>query len=203
MLGDAGNAAFFVPLHPLNVPDAHLAHQVGILPEGFVGTSPSGIPGDVDNRTHGRGDAHGPALLANNSAHLGGQLRFPGGGQVGHRGEQRAAGARVAAEVFALEDHRNAQPGFLDEIPLNSVGQPGDFQRGGKAHGGKLGKPAVSVGVSLPHDLAGHAAFHQQGRQVAAELGGFFFQGHAGEQVLHPEGDGLSFVLIEHGITSL
>ena len=57
--------------------------------------------------------------------------------------------------------------------------------------------------VSLPHDFAGHAVFHQQGRQVAAELGGFFFQGHAGEQVLHPEGDGLSFVLIEHGITSL
>ena len=192
MLGDATHA---LSLHAADIVDAELADKVRVLAEGLVGAAPAGVPGDVDHRAHGGGDAHAAALLADDAAHLLRQLWLPGAPQVGHGREQSAAGGGVSAQVFRLQRYGDAQAGLLYKILLHDVGDLGDLHRVHQAHDGVLGEPAVAVGKLLPQSVHIHLAVHdERGGQVAAQLGGLLLQGHAGEQILHPLRGGQRFV---------
>ena len=197
MLGDAGDALFVRALHPLDVMDAHLTDEVGILAVGLVGAAPAGVAGDVDDGAHGTVDAHGPALLPDDGGHFFGQLRLPSGADVDLGGEEGAACRGIAAEVFGLEGHRDAEAGVLDEVMLQVVGDLCDLHRIHDADHGVLGDPAVSVGEFFGQFLLVHLALGQhRGGQVAAELSGFFFQCHPAEQILDPLSDRTAAILV-------
>ena len=186
MLGDAGHAFFVRALHALDVLDAHAADEVGVLAVGLIGAAPAGVAADVDDRAHGRVDAHGAALLPDDGGHLPGQFWLPGGAHVDLGREQGAAGGGVAAEVLGLEGDGNAQAGLFHKVALDFIGDLGDLLRVHDAHHGILGEAAVPVGEFPAQSLQAHLAVHDEGGgQVAAELGGFFLQRHAGQQVFH------------------
>ena len=194
----AGHALLVRALHALDVLDAHAADEVGVLAVGLVGAAPAGVAADIDDRAHGRVDAHGAAFLPDDGGHLPGQLRLPGGAHVDLRREQRAAGGGVAAEVFSLEGDGDAQAGLLNKITLDLVGDAGDLLRVHDANHRVLGKAAVAVGELLAQRVQADLAVRDEGGgQVAAELGGLFLQGHAGEKVLDTFGYRAGRVFVE------
>ena len=201
-----GDAADPVPLHPPHIVDAHLGDKIRVLPEGLIGPAPAGVPGNVDDRAHRRIDADRPAFRADDIGHRLQQFRVPGRAHIQHRGEDRPAGPGVAAEVFRLESHRDAEAGLLDKVPLDGVGDPGNHHRVGDAGQGKLGEPPVPVREVLPQGVKVYLpVFHKRDREVAAELGGLFFQRHPPQQVVHPVGyrEGWVFVAFHRMLLSL
>lgn len=204
VLGNAGHAVRFAGLHTPDVVDAELGDQIRVLAEGLVGAAPAGVPGDVDHRAHGRCDAHGPALFADDGGHLTGQVRPPGARQVHHGGEKRAPCPGVAAQILALQGHGNAQAGLLHKVALYLIGDMGDEGRVRQARQGVLGEPAVAVGEQPAQGVLVHPAVPEEsGGQVAAQLGGLFLHRHAGQQILHAGFYRLGWVFVQFHVSHL
>ena len=134
MLG-AGQNAFrviqLIPLEALNHGSTHFTGQVGILTEGFVHTSPPGIPGKAKHRGKGPVQAVFRHFLGGGTADFFRQLRIKAAchGQLG--GENGSIPVQaVAVHRINAEQHGNPQPGVAGNVLQFPCIVPQDVQEG-------------------------------------------------------------------------
>ena len=161
----------------LKAPDdrrAHLARQVRILAERLIDPAPACVTAQAQHRRERPVQAVGGYLARRHPAHGIGHVRVPGAG----RGQLRREDGRMVVEPVAVnrvdaEDHRNAQPGFLDRSLLN-------FARFVAQHMQERARAQARPAQRLlaPHDCIGHLN----------HLRGLLLQRHTGKQFFHARG---------------
>ena len=209
---------------PLDAPDrrtGHLGGQIGVLPEALLAPAPPGVPEHVQHGHQGQVHAHVPELL---SADLGGclqQRRVEGAGRRQVHRQQAAVQGLVAVGALGGEQHRDAQPGVLQHIPLDIVPGPdrqGAVQAGVEVLPGPGVRPVEAV-EGPQTAVAGHLVLKLLGKgdilplpavdaepvEPLGELPHLLPQRHAAQQVLRPllRGQGGVFVCFHLFLSSI
>lgn len=195
--------------------------QVGVLTEALLRPPPARIADQVERRHQRHVAAPRPQLGGGRGDGLLVEPRVPGGsdGQV-HR-QQGAVQRLVAVRHLLDHEDRHAQPGVLDHVALDGVGdarplrradarlgghpRPGvralqAVQRAHPAERGDLGAERLGEPVPAGGPLVGVPAVHP-----LVDLPHLLGEGHPCEQVAHPGGDrggGVAVEGIGHGWVS-
>ena len=112
------------------------------------------------------------------------QLGIPGGGGADRLLEARRVAGQQAVQRFLVDDGRNAEPGLLDQVALDLVGERRDLT------GAQVGRPGQS------RDLADATSEEPSGTRMVErpdpddlerpdrpELGDLLLDGHPAEQI--------------------
>ena len=137
-----------------------------------------------------------PGFLSGHGIELLHQRGIKGAGQADGLRKTRAAHGRVAVQAFLVIHHRDAEPGVLNEEPLNRVRHLRRLARGfaasGVARAAHLAEAVPVTEVRLGLDrVKVPLAVEQQIRFLlpdAEHLRGFFLERHARKQVFHSGG---------------
>ncbi len=110
-------------LHAAHVRDAEAAHEIGRLAVGLLHPAPPGVPCDIEDRRQRVAGTGGDHLLTDDGADALDQLRVPRRREPDRLGELRRVACAQPRRALLVHDRRDAEPGVLDEIVLDRVGE--------------------------------------------------------------------------------
>jgi hypothetical protein len=116
-------------LHPARKRHTHSAHQVGVLAVGLRDATPARVAGDIHHRRERMEHADRPHLAPHDVSHLPHSVRIPRRGQPERRRKRREVRCHYAVERLVVEERRDLQARFGDEISLDRVDAVGDLLR--------------------------------------------------------------------------
>ncbi len=92
-----------------------LPAQVRVLAVGLLDPTPARIAGDVEHRRERVAGADGEQLLADHVSHSLDEVDVPRRGEADRLREHRGVPGAVPADRLLVHDHRDAEPGALDD----------------------------------------------------------------------------------------
>ncbi len=199
MFGGGHQSVFHVfPLHSADIRRAHPGYQQRILPERFLGPSPTRIDGDIQDRSQSLARADRQHLPADFSGHPFHQAGIPRAGQPDHLRVERAAHAHVPGTAFLMEDGRNTQARAFLQKPLQDVPGAGNLNGSEQAGSPDAGDLADAVLQEYLHPvLRKHLPGARIVEPVRGQLRKFFLDRHPFQQVPQPDGDGMGRILVK------
>ena len=110
-------------LQPLHERDAHPGDEIRILAERLLGAAPARIAAHVEDGSEAVVRADRAHLAADRLGQRPGERRVPGARKADRLREDRRVARHQPGADLLVDDRGDAEPGLLDEVALDRVGE--------------------------------------------------------------------------------